>query len=131
MTPMIDMTFQLIAFLMVMVNFTEADLDERIKLPSSVLAKPPEAPLENPITIHLTKEGGAIFSGERVSLERLRRYLAREREVLSLNRKTPDQATIIIRGDARAPTGRVQELIQLCQEERFERFALRVKEQIE
>ena len=35
-TPMIDMTFQLIAFFMVLINFTEADQDERIKLPDSV-----------------------------------------------------------------------------------------------
>ena len=42
-TPMIDMTFQLIAFFMVLINFTEADQDERIKLPTSVLAKPATA----------------------------------------------------------------------------------------
>ena len=129
-TPMIDMTFQLIAFFMVLVNFTEADLDERVKLPSSVLAKPPSAPLESPITIHLTKDGDAIFNGEIVTFDRLRRFLIREREVLALNNKTPDQATVIIRGDAKALTGRVQQLIEICQQERFEKFALRAKEEI-
>lgn len=33
MTPMIDMTFQLIAFFMVLINFAEGDQDQRIKLP--------------------------------------------------------------------------------------------------
>ena len=38
MTPMIDMTFQLIAFFMVLINFTEADQNQAINLPSSELA---------------------------------------------------------------------------------------------
>ena len=45
-TPMIDMTFQLIAFFMVLINFTQSEQDQRIQLPESTLAKPPEAPLE-------------------------------------------------------------------------------------
>lgn len=130
-TPMIDMTFQLIAFFMVLINFTEADQDERIKLPSSVLAKPPDAPFENPITIQLTKDDAAIFNGELVSIDGLRRSLVSEREILALNKKTPDQATVIIRGDAAAQTGKVQELIRICQELKFERFALRAKEEVE
>jgi biopolymer transport protein ExbD len=130
-TPMIDMTFQLIAFFMVLINFTEADQDERVKLPSSVLAKPPGAPLESPITIHLTRDGDAIFNGELVGFDEVRRFLVREREVLSLNEKTPDQATVIIRADAEAPTGKVQQLIEVCQQERFEKFALRAKEKVD
>ena len=38
MTPMIDMVFQLIAFFMVVVNFSEVDQNELIRLPSSELA---------------------------------------------------------------------------------------------
>ena len=41
-TPMIDMTFQLIAFFMVLVNFAESEQNEKVLLPSSELAKPPE-----------------------------------------------------------------------------------------
>ena len=35
-TPMIDMTFQLIAFFMLLINFTEIDRAEEIALPTSV-----------------------------------------------------------------------------------------------
>ena len=130
-TPMIDMTFQLIAFFMVLINFTEADQDERIKLPSSVLAKPADGPIESPITIHVAADGSPILGGEIVSLDNLRRGLKREREILGLSNKTPEEANIIIRGDGDAPTGRVQEIIQICQEERFERFKLRAKERVQ
>jgi len=129
-TPMIDMTFQLIAFFMVLINFSEADQDQRVQLPLSVIAKPPEAPLDNPIYIHMQEDGGVIFAGEDLSLEGLGVYLDREREILALNNKTADQATVIIRADGGAKTGRVQELIQVCQEKKFEKFALRAKEEV-
>ena len=130
-TPMIDMTFQLIAFFMVLINFTEADQDDRVVLPQSVLARPPEVALEEPVTIHLTEEGDAIFGGEPMTDVALRRLLKREREVLSLSDKTAADATVIIRGHAGVASGRVQEIIQLCQEEEFEKFALRAKEKVE
>ncbi|MEM8679525.1 MAG: biopolymer transporter ExbD [Planctomycetota bacterium] len=130
-TPMIDMTFQLIAFFMVLINFTEADQDERIKLPSSVLAKPADGPIESPITIHVSSDGSPILAGNVVTLDELRRGLKREKEILGLSNKTPRDANIIIRGDGNAPTGRVQEIIQICQEERFEKFKLRAKERVE
>lgn len=129
-TPMIDMTFQLIAFFMVLINFTEADQDARIKLPQSVLAKPAEGPLDNPITIHMKSDGTAILNGEDADLEVLRVFLQRERQVLALNGKSAADATVIVRADAAAPTGMVQELIKVCQDEKFERFALRAKEEV-
>ena len=36
-TPMIDMTFQLIAFFMLLINFSEVDRAEEISLPTSCL----------------------------------------------------------------------------------------------
>jgi biopolymer transport protein ExbD len=130
-TPMIDMAFQLIAFFMVLINFTEADQDDRVVLPQSVLARPPQLPIQDPITIHLTKEGQAIFGGQEVTDSTLRRLLKRERAVLSLSDRTAADATVIVRGDVRTSTGRVQEIVQLCQEEKFEKFALRAKEKVD
>jgi biopolymer transport protein ExbD len=131
MTPMIDMTFQLIAFFMVLINFSEADQDERIKLPTSALAKPPDGPMESPVTIQMAANGNVLFGGEEVDLPGLRRYLIRERDLLLLNNKTAADATVVIRADASTATGKVQELVQLCQEEQFEKFTLRAKEEVE
>ena len=71
-TPMIDMTFQLIAFFMVLINFTEADQNERIQLPTSELAKPPDAPFEHPIFVQLTKSGTVLLGGEETVLSGLK-----------------------------------------------------------
>jgi biopolymer transport protein ExbD len=127
-TPMIDMVFQLVAFFMVLVNFSEAEQDERVKLPESELAKPPEAPFEEPITLQMDKLGNVILHGETQPMEAMSRRMQKEREILKYMGKTPADATVIIRAHELCPTGKVQELIKICQEQKFDRFALRAKE---
>jgi biopolymer transport protein ExbD len=130
-TPMIDMAFQLIAFFMVLLNFTEADQSERVQLPTSELAKPPDTPLELPIFIQLTKTGSVILGGQEVPLAGLRSYMIRESEFLRFRNRSPSDATVIIRADAQAATGTVQEVIQICQDAKFETFALRAEEEVQ
>ena len=128
-TSMIDMVFQLIAFFMVLINFNEADQNERIQLPGSELARPPDGPISFPITLHITKEGTVIVGGEETQITGLKPYLLREHSALELQKKSPGDATIIIRGDAEAKTGKVQEVIQECQKNGFDKFALRAQEE--
>lgn len=54
-----------------------------------------------------------------------------ELALLKLDGKTAGDANIIIRGHESVPGGRVQDLINRCQELGFENFALRVKEEIQ
>jgi biopolymer transport protein ExbD len=129
MTPMIDMTFQLIAFFMVIVNFSEGDRNERIRLPASELAKPPETPLKNPITLHLTDQGTVIIGPDEVSIPGVERLLDRERRFLESRGDNPRLATVVIRGDRAAKTGQVQELIRICQKVGFEKFVLRARQE--
>lgn len=127
MTPMIDMTFQLITFFMFVMNFSEAEQDERIQLPLSQLAKPVEGALEAPITLQLTNSGSVIYAGELVSVRDIGAYLEREKSVMLDAGREPKDATVIVRADGRAKTGEVQEIIRICQEKGFERFALRAQ----
>jgi biopolymer transport protein ExbD len=129
MTPMIDMTFQLIAFFMILTNFDASEQDERIQLPSSALAKPPEGALETPITIQLTKQGNALLGGNQFGQpEGLKPVLNNEKYVLESRNKSVSSATIIIRAHKDAKTGLVQKIIKVCQEIGFEKFTLRAKE---
>jgi biopolymer transport protein ExbD len=129
MTPMIDMTFQLIAFFMVLFNFSENEQDARIKLPSSQLAKPPEVAFEAPLVVQLTKDDQVIFGGELMPIAALGDPLRREKRYLELRGEEPDAATIILRADAEAKTGVVQQVMQQCQENGFENFALRARQE--
>ena len=127
MTPMIDMTFQLITFFMFVMSFSEAEQDERIQLPLSQLAKPAEGPVERPITLQLTDSGDVIYAGELVRVRDIGGYLEREKSVMLDAGRQPDTATVIVRADGRARTGEVQDIIRICQEKGFERFALRAQ----
>ena len=115
-TPMIDMTFQLIAFFMVLINFTEADTNERIKLPTSEIVKPPDGPMEEPIFLHLTEEGTVILGGVETTIDGAKANLIVEANILKRKDSSPADATVIIRGDANVPAGEVQKLVQICQE---------------
>jgi biopolymer transport protein ExbD len=123
MTPMIDMTFQLITFFMFVMNFSEAEQDDRIQLPLSQLAKPVDGVMETPIT----NSGSVIYAGELVAVRDIGSFLEREKSVMLDAGREPSAATVIVRADGRAKTGEVQEIIRLCQEKGFERFALRAQ----
>ncbi|RLS35770.1 MAG: biopolymer transporter ExbD [Planctomycetota bacterium] len=127
MTPMIDMTFQLITFFMFVMNFSEAEQDDRIQLPSSQLAKPTEGVIEKPITLQLTNGGAVIYAGELVPVRDIGGYLEREKSVMLDSGREPNSATVIVRADGRAKAGEVQDIIRICQEKGFERFALRAQ----
>jgi biopolymer transport protein ExbD len=131
MTPMIDMTFQLIAFFMILINFDASEQDDRIQLPSSQLAKPPDAPLETPITVQLTKNGTVLVGGQPYATpEAIKPVLDNERYVLEARDSSAANATIVIRAHKDAKTGLVQNLIKVCQQAKFEKFTLRAKEDV-
>ena len=130
-TPMIDMTFQLIAFFMVLINFTQSETNDMVQLPDSALAKPPDSQLENLVIIHLAQDGTAVMSQTEVNYLGLRHYLDVEYYRIDVQTTdNPQETTIVIRAHKAAKGGMVQELIQICQEAGFENFALRAEENI-
>ncbi|MAI30948.1 MAG: biopolymer transporter ExbD [Rubripirellula sp.] len=127
-TPMIDMVFQLIAFFMVLINFAQTESNDRVKLPSSQLVKPPEVPLEFPIILHVAQDGEIILGGDDYTAETLRVGLQRELAVIKAEGKTVQDANVVIRAHKDTSAGDVQEVIRVAQEQQLEKFALRVKE---
>jgi biopolymer transport protein ExbD len=129
-TPMIDMTFQLIAFFMVLINFTQSEQNDKVQLPISDLAKPPQEAMEFPITIHVTASGTAIIGGREVPGIGLKPLLRNEAQILTLMKHSPSDASIVIRGHRETATGKIQDIIKICQEVGFDQFTLRAKENL-
>jgi biopolymer transport protein ExbD len=129
MTSMIDMVFQLIAFFMVLINFSQDDQNEKVSLPESELAKPADGPAEFPIVIHLDKDARVYMGANEATVESVKVLLGTEVAVLKSNQKAAADGNIIIRAHRSAAGGKVQDLIAKCQEMGFEKFALRVKEE--
>lgn len=128
MTPMIDMVFQLIAFFMVLINFSEVEQDERVKLPLSELAKPPEVSYEKPITLQMTSGHEVLINANRdlLSIDEARQQLLREAQIVRAGGDVSiEEVTVVIRADRGAQTGKVQELVKAAQDAGFENFALR------
>jgi biopolymer transport protein ExbD len=128
MTSMIDMVFQLIIFFMVLINFSQEDQNEKIKLPSSELAKPADVPLEHPIFLNLDFNGTVYMGAEVATVAGLRPLLQVEADALKAKGHSAKDANIIIRAHQNTAGGLVQELIKKCQEVGFEKFALRARE---
>ncbi len=141
MTPMIDIVFQLIAFFMVITNFEQTQADERVKLPRDRLAKPPEAKRENEMVLNVgfkrDKNGDKVdpdpfvfFIGEefRIDANSVGTRLATEKNYYTRLEVEAKDITVIMRADAEVPTGLVQNLIKLSQDQGFEKFALKATE---
>lgn len=138
MTPMIDMTFQLIAFFMIVTNFEQTQADERVKLPVDKLARPPKVAREQEVVLNV----GFLrnLQGEKISPDpvifygdepiRVLDYLPRLKREYTLSVKQYGEEiakniTVVIRADADVPTGLIQELIKMGQEAKFTKFALK------
>ena len=126
-TPMIDMTFQLIAFFMVIINFAQTEQNAKVQLPDSSLVKAPDKPFENQLIIHLARDGRAIINGQEMPIDGLGIILGREARALEITQSRVSDATVVVRAHKYARAGDVQRLIKKCQEYGFEKFALRAK----
>jgi len=131
-TPMIDMVFQLIAFFMVLINFAQTEANDNVQLPSSVLVKPPEAPLDFPIVVHVGADGRIFVGGDTYTAETLGIRFRSELAVLSARSDLEiSDATVIIRAHRDCAVGEVQEVIRVAQDLKLVNFALRVKEDLQ
>ncbi len=143
MTPMIDVVFQLIAFFMVIINFEATQADERVKLPSSDLARPSKVKPDQELVLNVgylrDAEGQPIdpdpyvfYAGdEKIRIPDMLAKLKLEAEFFqrknNLGADDSIPTSVIIRADADVPTGMIQELIMLCREAKFEKFHLKAK----
>ena len=128
-TPMIDVTFQLIAFFMLIINFSEVDRAEEILLPAHQLARPPETRPDYQVILNLIPDGSVKFGGQKVEkIDFLTGLLNREISAAQLENVPPGEIAVIIRSHEDTPTGLVQELITKCQTLELANFSLRVKE---
>lgn len=131
-TPMIDVTFQLIAFFMLLINFSEVDRAEEILLPVHQLARPPESRPEYQVILNLIPDGSVKFAGQKIDkIEFLTGLINREISAAQREGVPPGEIAVIVRSHQDTPTGLVQKLITKCQAMELENFSLRVKERIE
>ena len=105
MTPMIDVTFQLIIFFLVSSNMTQQQSQVSLELPPATQGRDePDVPGRR-ITVNLTTDGRLIVAGEAVDEEVFNRRLAAER-------RTNDELELRIRCDRQVVYGRVKPILR-------------------
>ena len=77
----------------------------------------------------MTADDTILFAGDELAPDALQSALMREAQIIKAypNKKLSD-VTVVIRADRPAKTGKVQEIIQMCQKAGFDMFALRGKQ---
>ena len=131
-TPMIDMTFQLIAFFMLLINFSEVERSEDIVLPYSVMAIPPHgAPADYKMVLNLLPDGNVLFAGSMTPIDSMGVIFTQEiNNAKRVGVTQPREIPVIIRAHEDTPTGLVQKLIANARDQELEKFSLRVNEKI-
>jgi biopolymer transport protein ExbD len=105
---MIDIVLLLVIFFMVGTQFTEAEKQFDVDLPS-VSAAQPLTGLPDELVVNITKDGAMYLGTQAVTLGEL------EQELRAAYERYQDQA-VLVRGDAEVPYQAVMDVLGLCQQ---------------
>jgi len=138
--PLLDLVLQLVMFFMVCANFVMEQVNETIKLPSALAARPIEPNVTDIIFLNVNQEGTVLLSGLDVRGKnkddnalrnpvQVQNYMKQRFE--ELKRKVGGDAdkarktSLIIRADKQAPFEKVYGVMSACQKAGFENCQLR------
>ena len=128
MTPMIDVTFLLIIFFMLVTEL--ADLSKaKLKLPVAQKAEPDDQAVPGRVVLNIRKNGDVIVMGQIYDDARLNQLLALEAKISKEG--SPDgfpTRAILIRADRHAEFGAVQHAMGLCMRHKLWRIAFGTKD---
>jgi biopolymer transport protein ExbD len=136
-TPLLDIVFQLITFFMLVINFSQDNIDARIKLPVAGSARPQDdvAKLNDErLVLNIDSKGDLIWNGQILTADQATAKIKFEAQVARQNIKTlkgkvePGQTLpirVVIRADRDTPFAPIFAMIKTCQNNGYEKFDLK------
>ena len=133
-TPLLDVVFQLITFFMLVINFSNDNHDQRIKLPVAGSARPVDAPgkvAEDRLILNVDAEGRLLFNGKTFSTGEAIEQIKLQAALVRLNVKAggmkldPSGALptrVVIRADRAMSFGPLYQIMTACQNNGFQKF---------
>jgi biopolymer transport protein ExbD len=134
--PLLDIVFQLITFFMLIMNFSNENYDQRVRLPVAGSARPIEdaGHVEDRLVLNVDSEGHLLMNGEVQPLHKAIQTIKHEADLIKLNLKAGGikldasgslPTTIVLRADKETTYSSVFSLIKACQANGFRKFALK------
>lgn len=138
--PLLDMVLQLVMFFMVCANFVMEQVNETIKLPKAVAARPLDPNAVNIIFLNVNQEGFVLLSGLDVVGSKkddnilqnpiqVKNYMERrfKEDVRRANGdvEKAKKASLIIRADKETPFEKVYGVMKACQQAGYQNAQLR------
>ena len=136
-TPLLDVVFQLITFFMLVINFSNDNYDQRVRLPVAGTARPVEAGekiAEDRLVLNVDKKGHLLMNGQEMTQNKAIAEIKHQADLVKLNLKAAGQkpdasgslpTTIVLRADKDTPFSLLHSLIKACQTNGFHKFALK------
>ena len=133
-TPLLDVVFQLITFFMLVINFSNDNHDQRVKLPVAGTARPVDDPgkiSEDRIVLNIDSMGRMLFNGKTYStgeaIEQIKMQAALVRRNIKVAGIKLDESgslptRIVIRADRDMPFGSLYQIMTACQNNGFQKF---------
>ena len=136
-TPLLDVVFQLITFFMLVINFSNDNYDQRVRLPVAGTARPVEDAdkiAEDRLVLNIDRQGHLLMNGQEMPTHKAIAEIKHQSELVKLNLKASGQkldatgglpTTIVLRADKDTPFSLLHSLIKACQTSGFHKFALK------
>ena len=135
-TPLLDVVFQLITFFMLLINFSNDNYDQRVRLPVAGTARPVEDEAkvaEDRLVFNVDQEGHLLFNGQVLPTHKAIQEIKHQADLVKLNLKAAGQkidaaglpTTIVLRADRDTLFSALYSLITACQANGFHKFALK------
>ncbi|MBM4048155.1 MAG: biopolymer transporter ExbD [Planctomycetes bacterium] len=122
MTPMIDVTFLLIIFFVMVSELTRMEITADVLLPMAEQANVEDAPDRTRLIINVEKDGGLFLLGQKRSMDELRTLLAAEAK-MAMGPDGFSDRSVVIRGHKDLKYERVQEIMLECRKQRIWRLS--------
>ena len=117
MTPLIDVTFLLLIFFMVISVFNYMERAAELELPSVVQALVQKDVAEQRMVVNIEKDGGIVLFGQDVTLDTFRDQLRRIGPGLRMLGRAAEEAPLVIRGDKDCPFEHIRHVLAAIYDE--------------
>jgi biopolymer transport protein ExbD len=125
-TPMIDIVFQLLIFLIILAQMALCEVTAELKLPEARYGNPETQQEKDRLIVNVDDQGLIYVANQRMTPQELRGTLT----TLAQESMGPDgfaSRPVFIRADLNLAFGKVQDVMEICRDVRIWRLSLRAK----